>query len=129
MTLLYSLATLLSATLLFLIQPLFTKLLLPLLGGAPNVWNTAQVFFQLTLLTGYAYTHFTTTRLTLRRQAVLHLLLLLLPLLVLPLNLAHKKPPSPDSNPIPWLLLTMLVTVGPPFFLLSATAPLLQRWF
>ena len=125
----YGLAIFLGAALLFLVQPLFTRLLLPLLGGAPNVWNTAQVFFQLTLLAGYAYAHLSTTRLGVRRQALFHLGILLLPLLALPLTLTHAAPPPPEANPTPWLLSTMLITVGPSFFVISATGPLLQRWF
>src|SRR5262245_62249188 len=116
---LYGFAIFLGAALLFLVQPLFTRLLLPLLGGASNVWNTAQVFFQLTLLAGYAYAHLSTTRLGVRRQAIVHVGILLLPLLTLPLSLTLASPPPPDANPVPWLLLTMLITVAPSFFVIS----------
>jgi hypothetical protein len=126
---LYRLTIFLSAALLFLVQPMFTRLLLPLLGGAPGVWSAAQVFFQLTLLAGYAYAHLTTTWLGVRLQARAHALVLLAPFLVLPISLWHAAAPPPDASPVPWLVLTMLTTVGLPFFVLSAGGPLLVRWF
>jgi len=120
-----------SAALLFWVQPLVAKMLLPLLGGAPSVWNTCMVFFQALLLAGYAYALLISQRLSLRNQAVVHALLLLAAGLVLPFTLSNRALASlpTQSSPIPWLLTTLLVTVGPPFLLLSATAPLLQRWF
>src|SRR6185295_1433073 len=120
-----------SAALLFWVQPLIAKMLLPLLGGAPSVWNTCMVFFQALLLAGYAYALLLSQRLSLRNQAVLHALLLLAAALVLPFAISNRVlalVPT-QSSPIGWLLMTLLVTVGPPFLLLSATAPLLQRWF
>jgi hypothetical protein len=126
---LYRLATFLSAALLFTVQPMFTRLVLPILGGAPSVWTTAQVFFQVALLAGYGYAHLGTRALGVRRQARAHVVLLLLPLLVLPLTLSRASAPPPETSPVPWLLFTMLVTVGPPFFVLSAGGPLLLRWF
>jgi hypothetical protein len=120
-----------SAALLFWVQPLIAKMLLPLLGGAASVWNTCMVFFQALLLAGYAYALLLSQRLSLRNQAILHALLLLSAGLVLPFALSSGAVASlpTQSSPIPWLLTTLLVTVGPPFLLLSATAPLLQRWF
>jgi spermidine synthase len=127
----FALALFTSAALLFWVQPLVAKMLLPLLGGAPSVWNTCMVFFQALLLAGYAYALLLSQRLSLRNQAVLHALLLLAAGLVLPFTLSPRVLASvpTQSSPIGWLLLTLLVTVGPPFLLLSATAPLLQRWF
>jgi hypothetical protein len=117
------------ASLLFLVQPMFARMALPLLGGAPAVWNTAMVFYQATLLAGYAYAHVTTRWLGPRRQAGLHLLVLLLPLLVLPIALPPGWTPPGDTSPIPWLLGLLAVAVGFPFFAVSATSPILQAWF
>ena len=127
----FALALFTSAALLFWVQPLVAKMLLPLLGGAPAVWNTCMVFFQALLLAGYAYAVFLSQRLSLRNQAILHAILLLAAGLVLPFTLSNRVIASvpTQSSPIVWLLTTLLVTVGPPFLLLSATAPLLQRWF
>jgi len=118
-----------SATLLFLIQPMIAKMILPLLGGTPAVWNTCMVFFQAALLAGYTYAHVTTTWLGTRRQVLLHTVLIFLPLLVLPIGLVSGWVPPNDSNPIPWLLGLLTVSVGLPFFVLSSSAPLLQKWF
>jgi hypothetical protein len=129
MILLYSLASFAGAALLFAVEPLFTRLLLPLVGGAPGVWNTALVFFQIVLLAGYGYAHLTTKWLGVRRQAALHLAVLLLPIAVLPLALPAGSAPPRGASPVPWLLATLALRVGPPFFAVSATGPLLQRWF
>ncbi len=124
----------LSAFLLFQVQPLVSKHILPWFGGSPAVWTTCMLFFQLLLLGGYAYAHLVGTRLGQRRQVVVHLAVLgaaviALPLLFLPLCLGGSwKPTSPDSPmwKIAWLL---AATVGLPFFALSSTSPLLQKWF
>jgi hypothetical protein len=116
------------AGLLFLVQPMFAKLALPRLGGSPAVWNTCVLFFQATLLLGYLYAHFSTRWLGVRRQAYFHSLLLLAPLVALPLTLGDVRPPA-SGSPTWWLLVTMTYTVGLPFFVVSTTAPLLQRWF
>ena len=118
-----------SAFLLFSIQPMFAKMVLPLLGGTPAVWNTCIVFFQAALLAGYAYAHLATRWLPLRRQAVAHLALLFVPLLLLPVGVSRHWLPPTEANPIPSLLGLMVGTVGLPFFVVSATAPLLQKWF
>ncbi|HEX6715590.1 MAG TPA: fused MFS/spermidine synthase [Pyrinomonadaceae bacterium] len=127
----FALALFTSAALLFWVQPLVAKMLLPLLGGVPSVWNTCMVFFQALLLAGYAYALLLSQRVSLRNQAIIHALLLLAAGLVLPFALSNRALASlpTQSSPIPWLLTTLLITVGPPFLLLSATAPLLQRWF
>ena len=123
----FGLTLLVSAALLFWVQPLFGKLALPLLGGSPNIWNTVLLFFQTMLLAGYAYAHFLSRLSSLAWQATLHAGVLLVAFLVLPI--AVTTPPSPDSIPILWLLRELAVTVGLPFLAVSATAPLLQRWF
>lgn len=121
----------LSATLLFWVQPLVARLLLPLLGGAPAVWNACMVFFQALLLAGYLYAHATVRWLGERRQPLLHLALLLVPLPFLPLALDAERARAFAGVPNPTLPLLglLLATVGAPFFVLSASAPLLQRWF
>lgn len=119
----------LSSGLLFLIQPMFARMVLPLLGGTPAVWNTCMVFFQAALLAGYLYAHLSTRWLGVRRQAMLHCGVLLLPLLVLPLAVPEGWTPPADENPIGWLLLLLAVSIGLPFFVVSSSAPLLQKWF
>ncbi len=126
---LFAATLLVSATLLFLIQPMFAKMVLPLLGGTPSVWNTCMVFYQAVLLGGYLYAHFSVRWLGPRRQALLHLALLTTPWMVLPLALASGWTPPAQSNPIGWLLLLLAVSIGLPFFVVSSTAPLLQAWF
>jgi hypothetical protein len=125
----FSLTLFVSALLLFLVQPMFGKMVLPLLGGSPAVWNTCMVFYQAALLGGYAYAHAAPRWLGLKRQALLHLGLLLLGALALPIGIARGWTPPASSSPIPWLLLVLTASVGLPFFVVSATAPLLQRWF
>ncbi len=118
-----------SAVLLFWMEPMFAKMILPLLGGSPSVWNTCIVFYQTLLLLGYFYAHATTKWFGLRWQAVLHVLLLLLVFITLPVDVAKGWTPPISSNPVLWLFLLLLISVGLPFFTLSATAPLLQKWF
>jgi hypothetical protein len=118
-----------SAVLLFWMEPMFAKMILPLLGGAPSVWNTCIVFYQTLLLLGYIYAHVTTKWLGFRRQVVLHVLFLVLVLLTLPVHVARGWTPPLSSNPVLWVFLLLLISVGLPFFTLSATAPLLQKWF
>lgn len=120
---------LLSAFLLFLIQPLYGKMILPLLGGSPSVWNTAMLFFQTLLLAGYAYAHGTARLLSVRTQAILHIILLAVFLFVLPIAIPDDWIPPVDRNPTFWQLGVMAATVGGPFFILSASAPIIQHWF
>jgi hypothetical protein len=129
LALLFAIALFVSATLLFLVEPMIAKMILPSLGGTPAVWNTCMVFFQAVLLAGYAYAHASTAWLGTRRQVLLHAGLLFLPFVVLPIGMARGWVPPADANPIPWLLGLLLVSVGLPFFLLSSSAPLLQKWF
>jgi hypothetical protein len=128
---LFALTLLVAAALVFLVQPMVAKLVLPVLGGSPAVWTTCMVFFQAALLAGYAYAHATTAWLGARRQAVLHAALLTLALTFLPVALPRDRAhaPAPEANPIPWLLGLLMATVGVPFVVVSTTAPLLQRWF
>jgi hypothetical protein len=105
------------------------KMLLPLFGGTPAVWNTCVFFFQAALLAGYGYAYVVTQRLKLIQQAVVHILLVLLPLPFLPIAIAHNWLPSAQANPILSLLTLLLVSVGLPFLVVSTSAPLLQRWF
>lgn len=118
-----------SAALLFSVQPMFAKMVLPLLGGAPAVWNTCLVFYQAVLLMGYLYAHLSLKWLGPRRQAWLHLLLLCLPWIVLPISVAHDWVPPPGVFPVFWLWMLLSVSVGLPFLLVSASAPMLQAWF
>jgi hypothetical protein len=130
MQLFFALTLLVSATLLFLVQPMFAKMVLPLLGGTPAVWNTCMVFYQAVLLAGYLYAHFSTKLLGTRRQAAVHLVLLLLPWVFLPIAVVKGwTPPGDAPNPIPWLLMLLTLSVGLPFFVVSASAPMLQAWF
>lgn len=125
----YALTMFLSASLLFVVQPLFARMVLPLLGGAPAVWNTSLVFYQAALLLGYGYAHLTSRWLGVRRQALLHLGLLVLALLVLPIAVPGGWVPPGGGDPVPWLLAVLAVAVGAPFFVVSATSPTLQHWF
>lgn len=125
----YTLTICVSAALLFLIQPMFARMILPLLGGSPAVWNTAMVFYQTMLLAGYAYAHLAVSRLGARRQAMLHLGLMLLPLAVLPIAVPGGWAPPTASSPVSWLLTLLVVAVGLPYFVVAASSPLLQAWF
>ncbi len=125
----YTITLLLSAFLLFFIQPMFGKMILPLLGGTPSVWNTAMLFFQVTLLAGYAYAHGTTRLLGIRAQAIIHALVVAVFTLVLPIAIPDGWIPPADKDPTFWQLGLMAVVVGGPFFALAGTAPMLQRWF
>src|SRR5829696_1891734 len=131
MAFVFAAALFVSAFLLFWVQPLAGKMLLPLLGGTPAVWNTCMLFFQALLLAGYAYALALTRWLSAAAQGAVHLALLALAALALPvaLNAAAGGGVPEGASPEWWLLKTLLVTVGPPFFVLSASAPLLQAWF
>jgi spermidine synthase len=118
-----------SATLLFVVQPMIGKMILPLLGGTPAVWSTCMVFFQAALLGGYAYAHASTAWLGARRQALLHLAVLALPFATLPLVVNPNLVRGGEANPVLDVLLLLSLSVGLPFLAVSATAPLLQTWF
>lgn len=118
-----------SASLMFVLQPLFGKLLLPLLGGSPSVWNTCMVFYQSILFLGYFYAHKLSISLSQHRQIMVHGTVLLVSLLALPVGLSENAEPPTDSNPTFWLLWTLVLAIGLPFFVVSTTAPLMQKWF
>ncbi len=125
---LYAATIFLSAFLLFLVQPIIAKQILPWFGGASAVWATCLVFFQSALLAGYAYAD-ATHRLGWRRQALLHLALLAVSLATLPILAAESWKPQGDEAPIARILLLLTATIGLPYFLLSTTTPLLQAWY
>lgn len=126
----YSLTLLISAFLLFSIQPLFAKMILPLMGGGPSVWNVSMVFFQAMLLAGYAYAHAIVRFANIRWQTALHILLLVLCGFFLPVAVPENwQPPSGDGFPAGAQLMMMAIAIGGPFFILSASAPLFQHWF
>src|SRR5665213_3496005 len=118
-----------SAALLFLVQPLLARMVLPLLGGAPAVWNTCMVFFQATLLAGYAYAHAAPAWFGARRHAGIHLVVLCLPLLVLPLSIPLWWPAPTHYDPVLWLTGLLLASAGLPFFAVATSSPLLQCWY
>ena len=118
----------LSAFLLFLVQPIIAKQILPWFGGSAAVWTTCLVFFQSVLLAGYAYAD-ATTRLGKRRQAIVHIALLFLSLATLPILASESWKPQGNEDPIPRILMLLTVTIGLPYFLLSTTTPLLQSWY
>ena len=121
-------ATILTGSfLLFLVQPMVARLALPVLGGAPNVWNSAMLVFQTLLLGGYLYAH-ALARLPLRRQAIIHVVLLVLAGLTLPIALAELPPPEPGWEVL-WVPALFVLTIGPAFLMLAAQASLMQRWF
>ncbi len=123
-------AIFLNAALLFAVQPMFTKMVLPLLGGSPAIWNTCLLFFQTALLAGYLYAHLTSRIWSPKVQAGVHLVLLLGSLALLPIRVPSAwSHPTGTVLPIPWLLGLLTVSLGAPFFLLAAGAPMLQRWF
>ena len=125
---LFSLTMLVSAVLLFAVQPMVARFVLPTFGSAPAVWAVALVFFQAVLLLGYLYAHVSSSRLGAHRALALHGVLLLLPAIVLPLGVPAVTADVSVGNPA-WALLALLtVSIGLPFFVVSSTAPLLQRW-
>jgi hypothetical protein len=127
MTPVFACTAALSAFLLFLVQPLIAKPILPLLGGSPSVWNTCMVTFQLLLLLGYCYAYASSRFLTVRRQSLLHLALFGVSLLLLPLGL-HAASFEAHDHPQLWLVVTLLLSVGGCYFMLSSSAPMLQGW-
>ncbi|GAC1632921.1 MAG: hypothetical protein NVS4B4_14330 [Bradyrhizobium sp.] len=125
----YTAAIFVSALLLFSVQPLFTKMVLPRLGGSPAVWSVAMVFFQTLLLAGYAYAHYLTQIRNRVIPVVVHLALLVIAWLKLPLSIAGGWGEPPASGYAFWLLGLFAASIGLPFFALAANNPLLQAWF
>lgn len=126
---LFAITLVLSALLLFSVQPMFTRMVLPLLGGSPAVWNTAVVFFQAMLLGGYLYAHLLTRLPSVAAQAALHVGLLTLAFFLLPIAVPADWAAPTSGSPVPWLLTVLAVALGIPFLAVSASAPLLQKWF
>jgi SAM-dependent methyltransferase len=124
----FSVAIFISAALLFAVEPMFTKMVLPRLGGAAAVWSVAMVFFQATLLAGYAYAHLL-TRFAPQASVLIHLTLLLIACLALPLHLAAGWGQPPSRGEAFWLLGLFAASIGLPFFALAGNGPLLQAWF
>jgi len=119
-----------SAFLLFGIQPMFAKMVLPKLGGSPGVWSVAMVFFQAVLLAGYGYAHLLVSRLTLRRAALVHLALMIVVFAIsLPIHIAVGFERPPQQGEVFWLIGLFAASVGLPFFAVAANGPLLQAWF
>jgi hypothetical protein len=125
----YTSAIFVSALLLFSVQPLFTKMVLPRLGGSPAVWSVAMVFFQSLLLGGYAYAHYLMQLRNRMIPVAIHLVLLVVALLTLPLSIANGWGEPPSGGYAFWLLGLFAVSIGLPFFALAANNPLLQAWF
>lgn len=118
-----------SASLMFILQPMFGKILLPLLGGSPSVWNTCMVFYQSILFLGYLYAHYISTTRSPNRQILIHGAVLVLSVFALPVGLSGDVVPPTDTNPTFWLFWTLMLAIGLPFFVVSTTAPLMQKWF
>lgn len=141
MPLLFAATLFLSASLLFMIQPMVGKMVLPLLGGSPAVWNACMVFFQMLLLMGYQYAHFMTGKYPPRKQWAIHLLVLGLPIAAFflavtfgarhsPIAIVESLAPGGDeSSPVLSVLALLTIAIGVPFFVISTSAPLLQKWF
>lgn len=117
-----------SAALVFLVEPMVAKLVLPQLGGSPSVWNTSLAFFQAALLAGYGYAHALQKVRRLRTQVMLHVVALVAAAFVLPLRINELLGPPTSEHPTLWLLGVLTVSIGAPFAVLSATAPLVQAW-
>jgi hypothetical protein len=122
-------AVFLSAFLLFQVQPLLGKCILPWFGGTPAVWTTCMLFFQTVLFLGYAYAHLLCVRLSPRGQLLVHAGLIAAAALTLPILPSDDWKPSGGENPVALILLLLAASVGLPFFVLSSTGPLLQSWF
>lgn len=125
----FAVAIFTGAFLLFQVQPIIGKFILPWFGGSPGVWTTCLLFFQTLLLGGYAYAHFSTTYLKPKTQALLHMALLGVSLVLLPITPSETWKSHVEGDPVGRILLLLTVTIGLPYFVLSATGPLMQRWF
>src|SRR5258705_8049161 len=118
----------LSGLLLFMVEPMVARMVLPILGGVPMVWNGCVVFFQIVMLAGYGYAFGASRWLPLRQHVVLHAAVLAAPALVLPFMIRTGSVTPPDGNPLGWLLLLLAGSIGLPFFVLSTSASVFQHW-
>jgi hypothetical protein len=125
----FSLTIFWGACLLFLVQPLIARFILPWFGGGPAVWTTCMLFFQVVLLGGYAYAHYSISHLRPRQQVILHLCLLAVAVCLLPITPGEGWKPVDGSHPAGHILLLLLGCLGLPYLVLSATGPLMQAWF
>jgi hypothetical protein len=125
----YAPAIFLSSTLIFLLQPIAAKAILPWFGGSAGVWTACMLFFQVVLLLGYLYAYGVTRFLGSRAQTVVHLALLIVSLAMLPVNLANRGNFTSVDHPVPRILVALGVCIGLPYFVLSTTGPLLQTWY
>jgi hypothetical protein len=124
----FAAAMFLSGFLLFMVEPMAARMVLPILGGVPMVWNGCVVFFQIVMLAGYGYAFGAARWVPLRRHVVLHAALLIAPALVLPFAIGSNASAPPEGNPLGWLLLLLTATIGLPFFVLSTSASVFQHW-
>ena len=118
-----------SAFLVFSVQPLLAKMILPYLGGTASVWNTSMLFFQIGLLLGYLYAHLSSQYLKPKLQIVIHIALLIAGIFFLPISVYHPNFIDSNTSPIMWQLVLMISSIGVPYIFLCGTAPLVQRWF
>jgi hypothetical protein len=125
----YTATTFLSALLLFSVQPLFAKMVLPVLGGSPSVWAVAVFFFQAALLVGYCYAHFLIAKVPARTTGIIHLCVCVVALVCLPIGLPSGWSEPPPGQPYLWQIGLFAVAIGLPFMAVAANAPLLQAWF
>src|SRR5436309_6641998 len=126
---LYAATLFLSALLIFAIQPMFTQMVLPKLGGSPSVWSVALAVFQTALFLGYLYSHLLVRALKPRRAAIVHLAVLAVVATTLPLGIAKGLGTPPEQWLTLWLFGLFFASIGVPFTALAASAPLLQSWF
>ncbi len=122
-------ASFLGSALLFAVQPITVRILLPTLGGSPAVWNAAMVFFQTLLLAGYLYSHLSLSWLPISRHRFLHAVVMLVPLAFLPIAMPESWSPPVTSDPTGWTLAVLAVMVGVPYFALATASPTLQHWY
>lgn len=129
MVVLFTLTVFLSAGLLFAIQPMIAKSLLPIFGGGSSVWTTCMLFYQTLLLLGYLYAHVLMTKFGRRSQMAIHASLLIVALGIGVMFDTPEAPPNASTFPVPWLILQLLLVSGLPFFAISSAGPLIQGWF
>ncbi len=129
LTVFFGITIFIASFMIFWIQPLYTKMLLPILGGSPSVWNTSLFFYQTALFVGYAYSHFLTRKFNLKQQIYIHISIGALAFISLPVTVPEYEPAWVLSHPTLWLFSILIVYVGPAFVVLSSTSPLLQRWY